>query len=194
MMQGADLLLEIFLSGLGITDAGGFVFALANQGLANEIGAGLAAPGISGLGGGFLESFQLILDFLHFTFFDGAIGSVKDAVSGFLIDGIDFHAGAIRVHRNEDKTNGNGALVSRLQEVAGCNRVFANFKIDVAGALPGIEERSGVDDFCAVQNWLLVEDQRAMNDLVAGVVSVSFGIVASGRSIMTVRNGAKRRT
>src|SRR5258708_9512430 len=125
MMQGADPLLEVFLSGLGITDAGGFVLALANQRLANEFGAGLAAPGIGGLGGGFLESLQLILDFLHLAFFDCAIGSVKDAVGGLLIDGVDFHAGAVRVHGNEDKANGNSALVSRLQEVAGGNGVFA---------------------------------------------------------------------
>src|SRR6202035_2432116 len=90
MVQCADLLLEVFLSGLGIVDAGGFVFALANHGLANEFGTGLAAPGVGGLGGGFLESFQLILDLLHFAFFDRAIGKVKDAMGCLLIDGVDF--------------------------------------------------------------------------------------------------------
>src|SRR5580700_3575181 len=166
VMQRVDLLLEIFLGGLRVADTGGFVFALANHGLANEFGAGLAAPGVGSLGGCFLESFQLILDLLHFAFFDRAIGRMKDAMGCLLIDGIDFHAGTVRVHENQDKANRNGSLVARLQEMSRCNSVFANFEIDVAGPLPGIEKRSRVDRLGAVQNWFLIENQSAMDDLI----------------------------
>jgi len=166
VMQRLDVLLEIFLRGLRVADTGRFILALANHGLANEFGAGLAAPGVGGLRGSFLESFQLILDLFHFAFFDRAIGRVKDAMGCLLIDGIDFHAGTVRVHGNQDKANRNGSLVARLQEMSRCNGVFTNFEIDVAGTLPGIEKRSGVDGFGAVQNWFLIENQSAMDDLI----------------------------
>src|SRR3984957_10017871 len=166
MVQGADLLFEIFLDRLRIADTGGFILALVNHGLANEFGAGLAAPGVGSLRGGFLESFQLIFDLLHFAFFDGAIGRVKDAVRCLLIDGVNFHAGTIRVHGNEDKANGDGALVSGLDKMARRDGVFANFEIDIARSLPGIEKRSGADGFRSVQNWLFIENQGAMDDLI----------------------------
>jgi hypothetical protein len=88
-------------------------------------------------------------------------------VGRLLIDRVDFHAGTIRVDGNEDKTNGDSALVSRFQEVARCDGVLANFEIDVAGTLPGIEERGRVHCFRAVQNGFLIENQSSMNDLIA---------------------------
>jgi len=166
MMQRADLLFEIFLCGLGIADARCFVFVLANQRLANEFGAGLAPPGISGLGSGFLKSLQLILDLLHFALFDRSVGRVKDAVRCLLIDGVDFHAGPICVDGNDDKANRDRALIRRLKKMTRRDGVFSNFEIDVAGALPWIEKRRGVHGFRAVQNWFLIENQSAMDDLI----------------------------
>jgi len=166
LVQGVDLLLEIFLRGLRVADTAGFVLVLANQGLANEFGTGLAPAGVGSLGGRFLESFQFILDFLHFAFFARAIGRVNGTMGSFLIDGVDFHAGAIRVHGNQDKANGNGALVARLQKMARRNGVFSNFEIDVSGALPGIEKRRGVHGFSAIQYWFLIEYQGAMDDSI----------------------------
>src|SRR6266481_5803610 len=167
VVQGTDLLLEVFLGGLGVVEAGGFIIALTNQRLANEFGAGFAAPGVGGLGGGFLQSLELIFDLFHFTFFHGAIGSVNDAVPRLLIEGVDFDASAVGVNRNDDVANGDGALVSCLHEMSRRNRVFANFEIDLTGAFPGIEERSRIDCFGASQNRLFVEDQSTVNNFVA---------------------------
>jgi len=167
MVQGADLLLKVFLGGLGVVEAGAFIFALPDDRLSNEFSAGFAAPGVSGLGGGFLQRLELILDLFHFTFFNGAIGSVNDAVARLLIERVDFDPSAVGIDGNDDVANGNGALVSRLQEMSRRNSVFANFEIDLTGAFPGIEQRSRIDCFGASQNRLFVEHQCAVNNFVA---------------------------
>src|SRR6267378_3631717 len=87
---------------LGVVKARGFVFALPDERLTNEFGAGFTAPGVGGLSGGFLQSLELIFDLFHFTFFNGAIGSVNDAVPRLLIKGVDFDASAGGVNGNDD--------------------------------------------------------------------------------------------
>ncbi len=165
-MQGVDLLFKVFLRGLGVAEAGRFVFALADEGLADEFSAGFAAPGVGGLGGGFLQRLELVFNFLHFAFFNGAIGSMNDAVPRFLIESVDFDPSAVGVNGNDDVANGDGALVSRLEEMTRCDSVFADFEMDLTGAIPRIEERSRIDCLGASQNRLFIENQGAVNNFV----------------------------
>ena len=166
VVERSDLLVEILLRGLGIVEAGGFVFVLADKGLPDEFGAAFAAPGVRRQCRGLLQRFQLLFNFFHFTFFDGAIGRVNNVVAGFPIEGIDFYARAVGVNGDDHVANGDGALVSRFQEVARGDGVFADFKKDLAGAVPWLEKRSGVDHFGAGQDGFFVEDEGAVNNFV----------------------------
>jgi hypothetical protein len=92
---------------------------------------------------------------------------VNDAMAGFLIEGVDFDASSIRIDRNYDETHGDSPLVPRFQEMSGRDGVFAYFEIHLAGTLPRIKQRSGIDRLGASQDGFLLENQRAMNNFVA---------------------------
>jgi len=62
--------------------------------------------------------------------------------------------------------NGDGALVSRFEEMSRRNSVFPDFEIDLTGTIPRIEERSRIDCLGASQNRLFIENQRPVNNFV----------------------------
>ena len=76
------------------------------------------------------------------------------------------HASSFVGYRNDDVAHADGALVGAFEKMAGSDGLCADLVIDLPDAAPGIEQRRRIYRFRAGKDRFLVEDQRAMDDVV----------------------------
>src|SRR5580704_9653906 len=87
-------------------------------------------------------------------------------VERFNVDRVYANSHAILTHWDDHVAHANGSLVRGFQKMTGCNRLGTYFVVHRSLASPRLEHGGLRDRFGAVKNWISIENERSMNDLV----------------------------